>query len=309
MRYLEHKTEVGVLRNPLIKRRYLRPCIIFAVVALLAFFNFVAIYKLTERRDIGGNEGCSFATPPTSQQFNSDDPLPKLETDWRQTTGMKYFDIGVPCQGQDKKLVDFATVLGDSIREYLRRSGHNNTEFRLIVTRYKSDDSSRSFRHELADKTSLDLENIIFASTEEPDFHRAFAINLLHEKTRKTADSVLAIVDVDLNVGPRFLFNSLTKVSKNSTYFPIVFSQFRPSNVLLVEKFLGPLPRYSEHRGIWRDFGYGMYSISGLDAKEILMNETFVGWGGEDNDFFGRVNKTKQMIVIREKEYDLVHIW
>ena len=81
--------------------------------------------------------------------------------------------------------------------------------------------------------------------------------------------------------------------------------------MLLIEKFLGPIPKYSEHRGLWRDFGYGMYAISGADAPNTLMSEKFQGWGGEDNDFFKRVKKQRRprMKIVREKEYDLVHIW
>jgi hypothetical protein len=52
-----------------------------------------------------------------------------------------------------------------------------------------------------------------------------------------------------------------------------------------------------------------MYASSGADAHELMMDETFVGWGGEDNDFHERASKSKGVPLVREKENDLVHIW
>ena len=44
----------------------------------------------------------------------------------------------------------------------------------------------------------------------------------------------------------------------------------------------------------------------GKDAKKSLLSESFVGWGGEDNDFFGRM-KTK-FHIIRARDADLVRL-
>jgi hypothetical protein len=226
----------------------------------------------------------------------------------KKTRRNDHLDIGVPIHGQDTNLVDFSTVLGTAIQEFRKHTDDSKTVFRLLITRYPTDDSSDKFRRGLSQKTSLEVDSVIFVTVTENEFHRASAINALQKKTRHQRKSVLVIIDVDMHVGPRFLFNALENVSHKTIYFPIVWSQFRPSNVRLVEKFLGRLPTYSEHRGLWREFGYGMYSISGLDAKEVLMDESFVGWGGEDNDFYSRV-KSKNMTIAREEEYGLVHIW
>jgi predicted glycosyltransferase involved in capsule biosynthesis len=50
-----------------------------------------------------------------------------------------------------------------------------------------------------------------------------------------------------------------------------------------------------------------MYVLAGSDAMRLSMNEKFVGWGGEDNDFFQRV--AKKLNIIRHREKGLTHVW
>ena len=61
------------------------------------------------------------------------------------------------------------------------------------------------------------------------------------------------------------------------------------------------------YRGTWREFGYGIYAMHGSDAKKNTLSESFVDWGGEDNDFFGRI-KVKYN-VIRARDASLIHLW
>jgi hypothetical protein len=166
-----------------------------------------------------------------------------------------HLDLGVPVMGQEEKLLEFARVYGDAIREFnskVNKPPDQPIKFRLLVTRYPSDDSSRKFRQTLATVASLEEETVIFLPTVETSFHRAHAINLLHAGTNDGEKAAIAIADVDMWVGPRFLFNALKKVNRKAVYFPIVYSEFRPSTFLLVQKFLGPQSKYSEHRGLWR---------------------------------------------------------
>jgi hypothetical protein len=231
-------------------------------------------------------------------------------------------------------LLDFCTVLGTSIQDFRRQynsnhilpSSENNTaaaniEFRLLITCYpqEEDDSSDSLlRHEVAQRAALPVDHVVFANMKKkgtaPAFQRASAINVLHNLTRHSKDSVLAIVDVDMHIGPQFLVQALTRVRHSTIYFPIVWSeQFRPATVLLVETLLGrrgPLPKYSIHRGMWREHGYGMYAISGGDAQRLQMDEKqFVSWGGEDRDFYQRCTSGSNMTIVRKKEYGLTHVW
>jgi len=236
------------------------------------------------------------------------DVLPPI--DWSKPFPNTNIDIGVPVAGEDKKLVEFFRVLGNSIEEFRRlsESSQGSVKIRAVVTRYSQDDSSVEFRQRLAEEAVLPLDQVLFVKSEEPKFHRAYAINTLHSATKRDERSVLAIVDVDMDVGPRFIYNSLTVVGKGRFYFPIVFSEYRPSNTRLVEQYLGMQHKYSPHRGLWRGFGYGMYAISGADVSNYKLDESFQGWGGEDTEFFKRVQKTA-VKVVREKEYDLVHRW
>lgn len=200
--------------------------------------------------------------------------------DWTTPLTNTNIDIGIPVSGQDQKLLELFRTLGNAIEGFYRqtdRSADDGVTIRAIVTRYSQDDTSSSFRERLAAEAALPKDRVVFATTNEPKFHRAYAINLLHNATKQDNTSVLAIVDVDMDVGPRFLFNSLAEVAKSRFYFPIVFSQYRPSNTMLVEQFLGPQHKYSKHRGLWRIFGYGMYAVSGADVSLHKMNESFTG--------------------------------
>ncbi len=228
--------------------------------------------------------------------------------DWMRPLPNNNLDIGVPVSGQDKKLIEFSHTLGKSIGEFSRQSGSEVT-IRVIVTRFPQDDASVDFQQVLAQEAGLSKDQIVFTTSSQSKFHRAFAINMLHKATNEDERSVLAIVDVDMDVGPRFLYTSLAVVKKSRFYFPIVFSQYRPSNVQLVEEYLGPQHKYSKHRGMWRDFGFGMYSISGADVAKYQLDESFQGWGGEDTEFYKRIRDDTLTTIHRDREYDLVHRW
>ncbi len=94
-----------------------------------------------------------------------------------------------------------------------------------------------------------------------------------------------------------------------SAYFPIMFSAFDPESVELVDRVMPRIKRYefSEHHGHWRKYSFGMYVVAGSDAARLSMDENFVGWGGEDNDFFARVSR--KLNIIRLHEPGLTHIW
>jgi Sec-independent protein translocase protein TatA len=230
---------------------------------------------------------------------------------WNGTGVNIYLDIAVPVSGQDKKLDEFAKFLGSSIQQFKSRTKNDRVTIRLLVTRYPSDNSSYSLLQSLAKAASLSTQYVKFVSVKNPSqFSRTSAINALQNKRDAchSKNCVIAIVDVDLQVGPGFIVNALSYVAPQKVYFPVVWSEFNPENIKLMDNLIGPLSKYSEHRGLWRTFGFGMYAISGADASSMLMNTTFVGWGGEDNDFHSRV-KGQNWTIVREEEPDLVHVW
>jgi len=228
-------------------------------------------------------------------------------------------DIAVPIAVQDDKLRRFAAKLGPSISRF--RSGMFGAKItiRLLVTRFPFDSPSigtpelEEFRLQLAEAAGLiDVANeVVFVEVEDvSEFSRAKAVNALHREAYHSDSSVLALIDVDLSIQSKFLRNALTYPFPNaSAYFPIMFSAYDPDSIKLVDQLM---PRkkhhtFSDHHGHWRKHSFGMYVIAGSDAAHLSMDENFVGWGGEDNDFFSRVSS--KLNIIRRHEPGLTHIW
>jgi Chondroitin N-acetylgalactosaminyltransferase len=201
-------------------------------------------------------------------------------------------DIAVPIAGQDDKLRRFAARLRPSIRQFRSGMYGSKITIRLLVTRFSFDDPSpgdnerlEAFRQnltEMAGLTSLEDE-VVFVpvSTNSSEFNRAKAINALHQIAHHDDNSVLAVIDVDLSVGPKFLRNALAfPFPQAAAYFPIMFSEFNPDAVKVVDQFFPSMKKYkfSDHHGHWRKFSYGMYVIAGSDAPRLTMDESFVGW-------------------------------
>mmetsp|Transcript_18236 Transcript_18236/g.45313 ORF Transcript_18236/g.45313 Transcript_18236/m.45313 type:complete len:794 (-) Transcript_18236:60-2441(-) len=228
-------------------------------------------------------------------------------------------DIAVPIAGQDDKLMRFATKLGHSVKKF--RSGIFGAKItiRLLVTRFPFDEPAfgtpelEKFRKKLTKATGLTdiADKVVFVEVKDsPEFSRAKAVNALHRETYHGDASVLACIDVDLSIKSKFLQNALTYPFPNaSAYFPIMFSAYDPEAVELVDKVMPRLKRYeySEHHGHWRKYSFGMYVVAGSDAARLSMDENFVGWGGEDNDFYARVKA--KLNIIRLHEPGLTHIW
>jgi hypothetical protein len=262
---------------PVVKNHLLLPFLVVSACFILASFNIQAglrISLLVEdaiiNRVLSGHPPTSGTakgnTPSSEASLYDRDDLPSEERlariDWSlllhstNDDDILTLDLGVPVMGNDEKLLNFfAPSFGRAVDEFHAKVVHlrHPIQFRLLVSRYPSDDSSTEFQQALAKAASFNsTEDVVFVRTEATSFHRSHAINLLHNTTRKGEYSVLAIADVDMWIGPRFLFNALKEVDLQTIYFPIVFSEYRPSTVLVVEKFLGSQSKYSKHKGIWR---------------------------------------------------------
>jgi hypothetical protein len=122
---------------------------------------------------------------------------------------------------------------------------------------------------------------------------------------------------------PRLLHQN---ASLPTAYFPIVWSAYNPHSIQLVQSFLQQQQQldtttnsqlnnnvtqkwdeFSEHAGHWRPYGTGMYVIRGADARLLRYNTSFVGWGGEDVDFYNKTVKLRRSI--RRQETGLIHVW
>eukprot|EP00535_Pseudo-nitzschia_heimii_P009643 CAMPEP_0197191986 /NCGR_PEP_ID=MMETSP1423-20130617/24345_1 /TAXON_ID=476441 /ORGANISM="Pseudo-nitzschia heimii, Strain UNC1101" /LENGTH=732 /DNA_ID=CAMNT_0042644787 /DNA_START=264 /DNA_END=2462 /DNA_ORIENTATION=- len=228
-------------------------------------------------------------------------------------------DIAVPIAGQDEKLRRFAAKLGHSIKKFRSGIFGAKVAIRLLVSRFSFDSPSigtselEEFRLHLSELACLvdPADDVKFVEvTETTEFNRAKAVNALHDEADHSDNTAMAMIDVDLSIESKFLRNALTYPFPNaSAYFPIMFSQFDPDSVKLVDQFIPRNKRYSfsEHHGHWRKFSFGMYVLAGSDVARLSMDENFVGWGGEDNDFFSRVSSN--LNIIRLHDPGLTHVW
>ena len=236
------------------------------------------------------------------------DVIPPINWDLTRSKNV-LLDIGIPVAGQDDKLHQFVRHLGIAMTEFQQNvvNGTNYT-IRLLITRYSQDKQSELWRQTLLNISRVD--SVVFVTVNETPFARAAAINALHVFACQTLDCVLTIVDVDMEVGAGYLRNVLAYVEPRTVYFPIVWSEYRPSSVALVEAMLGRLPKFDTQKGLWLDSAYGTYAMSGEDVLNLMIDDKeFTGWGGEDKDFFERAMNDERISVLRQREHELVHRW
>lgn len=226
-------------------------------------------------------------------------------------------EIAVPISGQDEKLRLFALHLGSSIKKFREGLQGNRIAIRLLITRFQneqfeSEEAMQAFQNLLIKNAELDRpgDAVEFVAVDQASFSRAKAVNALHAVACHHNDCVLACTDVDMYITSKFLRNALVLPFPGAAaYFPIMWSEFNPETVDLADKFLTESAqwKFTDHHGYWRKSSFGMYVIAGSDAARLSMDEKFVGWGGEDNDFFARVGENLNIIRMHEK--GLTHVW
>jgi len=216
-------------------------------------------------------------------------------------------DIGIPWGCSVDKLTTFLKHFPVDI--------HPSLDARLLITNFQTCKNSRS-------PNKLDVADIIrkyankklkhYRVIDVPgSFQRAHGCNVLHDHARDS--SILTILDVDMRVQKLYFRRSLTFASKQSSiYTPIAWSRFNPLATRRVSKYRHEDPKVldvvgSTQGGKWRVWGAGNYAISGSDAKKLRMNEKFLGWGGEDDDFLARASKV--LNVVRARDPYIVHNW
>ena len=267
------------------RRGLVIPALIVGVLLVISLYNIHESGKSLRESNClckKNSSGTLSATYPTRRPPVTVGDLPRDELSARRSWELQAqdnfsLDLGVPIRGGDKKLVDFAKAYGEAIKEFRAKiKTPRPVNFRLLLTRFASDDTSSNFRQSLAKAGKLDPQDIVFLRVAESDFRRADAINLLHTHTRGGEQTVLAITDVHSWVGARFLYNALRKVNSQTIYFPVTFAEYRPSTVLLVEQFMGPQSRYSNQRGLW--LGIFLGRLEGVDDLNIVLTCRFAGF-------------------------------
>jgi chondroitin sulfate synthase len=159
---------------------------------------------------------------------------------------------------------------------------------------------------------SLELDNLhgyplVVADSKLDKFTRSSNINQLHALIRPEARFL--VVDIDMQLTEDVLKSVMKYVSPGVAYFPIVWSQYSPMHVARVPRVGVGGSISLDNRGTWRQHGYGMYALHAQDLARFHMDESFVGWGGEDNEFHERVKRDPDMTIVREKERGLIHVW
>lgn len=261
-------------------------------------------------------------------------PTRRLQAQRKGEDNFDQLDILVPLTNRDDNLRRFAARLKPTIELYneLQKDDPSRiTTFRLLTTRYTPEEQDTkallAFQKELSTLSGLPRNNILFVKP-KTEFSRAHAVNqMLEWGACHTSNCLVARMDVDMDVRPAFLMTAKLAIktadvsvvnSTSTVYFPIVWSAYQPASVELVQWHMDyqqatknepriVLEPYSEHRGHWRDYGTGMWAMSGPDAKVFRFDDGFQGWGGEDGDFYNRV--AAERTIVRNRDTGLVHLW
>jgi hypothetical protein len=146
----------------------------------------------------------------------------------------------------------------------------------------------------------------VYSSSKE--FSRSTIRNELMQYVRQ--DSIYLSLDVDITIRNSAIDNILKVVRNGFVYFPIVWSMFSPKSIHEIEsRDMWKMWTYSTYEGIWRKWGYGIYAITSEDIKYVNFDEHFIGWGGEDDNFFKTVQRNEHLKIVRFQDKGLIHRW
>lgn len=126
-----------------------------------------------------------------------------------------------------------------------------------------------------------------------PPFNRSRGLNAAAACAR---GELLFFLDADIILPKEFCSTIRAHVRPGQAYFPICYSLHEAS------------PADPSAPGWWRKEGYGMCGFHHDDFRRLRRwDESFVRWGGEDNELFGRART--QLKVVREFCPGLLHVW
>lgn len=132
----------------------------------------------------------------------------------------------------------------------------------------------------------------LYFCSEDLTFTRSYSFN---RAVKQSNANYVFLCDVDMTLPINFIKLFEDNVSNSSVWFPICFSLAR-----------GKERKIDVNNGWWRDSGFGMVGIKkSLYIEMNGLNEEFIKWGGEDNDFYNRTKVLKN----RNKCIGLFHNW
>ena len=122
-------------------------------------------------------------------------------------------------------------------------------------------------------------------------------------------DDLAFLCDVDLNVRRIFLQRCRrSAVQGKMVYFPEMFKLYNMKYVYWdsVLKIGSRNPGINRKHGFWEYYSYGMACMYKSDYS--TMDQSLMGWGGEDVDFITKTLK-KKLEVFRAPDTSLIHRW
>ena len=215
-----------------------------------------------------------------------------------------------PSKSIDNETVHFVIPLGNVserfqhfldfyIKEFL--TTHENVH--LVLAVYGEKDVT--FTRELVEKIRsqyLDSKVTVVPGTGAFSRARAFEVGM----TALNKNDLAFLCDVDLNVERAFLQRCRrSAVQGKMVYFPEMFKLYNMKYVYRNRKPPKTFPLNRKH-GFWEYYSYGMACMYKSDYS--TMDQSLVGWGGEDVDFIVKTLK-KKLEVFRAPDTSLVHRW
>ena len=206
--------------------------------------------------------------------------------------------IILPLKGRQVTMTRFLANMGQT-------SSDENIE--LVIVLFKSPNNLVDYEYKES------MENIKEFQSEHPNL-TVTAYPIVGRFSRGIAletgirlvplNALIMFCDVDVLIKPGFFRSCRNNVQLGtSTYFPTLFSEYNPNYSFPADsEYL-----LKEHRGYWRNFGYGLvclykkdyFRIGGFDRK-------IKGWGIEDVDLYTKfVNNGYS--VVRSKSPYLFH--
>ncbi|MFY8021382.1 MAG: galactosyltransferase-related protein [Bacteroidia bacterium] len=136
---------------------------------------------------------------------------------------------------------------------------------------------------------------LIFKSENIP-FSRAVAFN---KAVLQSTNDLIFICDADFSI-PKNIVSMVNKFTDSQqAWFPIVFYLYKNKPEF-----------YSPKNGEWMIWGgKGILACQKKDFLKIgMIDETFIGWGGEDEELWQRFYQNK-FVIIRNRCKELLHHW
>ena len=217
-----------------------------------------------------------------------------------------------PSKLDSDETVNFVIPVGNVIKRFLdflpmyeKELVAHRENVRLIVVVYGEEDTAtvkQKMKEVAARRPSF--RHIVVEGGPSNKYTRSRAFE---KGMSELKDNDLAFLcDVDLNVQRGFLQRCRRSAVQGKTvYFPEMFKLYNMKYVYWDSKPPRNPPLNRKH-GFWEYYSYGMACMYKSDYS--TMDQSLVGWGGEDVDFIVKTLK-KKLEVFRAPDTSLVHRW